>query len=196
MAPHSTGTPLLSTPSNPPSIDELDAAICKLARQINVHTYRLLMLVRDFDDRMGWAKWGCRNCAEWLAFRCELSLSAAREKVRAAHALRELPALSAAFAAGRLSYSKVRALTRVVEYHNEEKLLAYALKVTAAQLEERCREMRNGEPESIGTARRAWERRTLTLPRNAARGTMCIAARSGRERIVGRRSVPGRRARR
>ena len=153
----------------------MDAAICKLARQINVHTYRLLMLVRDFDDRMGWAKWGCQNCAEWLAFRCGLSLSAAREKVRTAQVLRELPAISAAFAGGRLSYSKVRALTRVVEYHNEDKLLAYALEVTAAQLEERCREMRNGEAESVGTARRAWERRALTLRRNDVRGTLCIS---------------------
>jgi hypothetical protein len=69
----------------------------------------------------------------------------------------------------------VRALTRVVEYHNEEKLLAYALEVTAAQLEERCREIRNGEPESVGTARRAWERRALTLRRNEVRGTICIS---------------------
>jgi hypothetical protein len=175
MAQHSTGTRVLSNPSDQPTIDELDAAICKLARQINVHMYRLLMLVRDFDDRMGWAKWGCQNCAEWLAFRCGLSLSAAREKVRTAQALRELPAVSAAFASGKLSYSKVRALTRVVEYHNEEKLLAYALEVTAAQLEERCREIRNGEPESVGTAWRAWERRALTLRRNEVRGTICIS---------------------
>jgi hypothetical protein len=67
--------------------------------------------VRAFDERMGWAKWSFRNCAEWLAWRCGLSLSAAREKVRTAHALRELPAIAAAFADGRLSYSKVRALT-------------------------------------------------------------------------------------
>jgi hypothetical protein len=157
-----------------PSIDELDAAICKLARHMNAETYRLLMLVRDFDDRLGWAKWGCRNCAEWLAFRCGMTLSTAREKVRTAHALREMPAILAAFSEGRLSYSKVRALTRVVEYHNEEKLLAYALQVTAAQLEERCREIRHGRPESIGGAWRAWERRSLTLRRDQARGTMCI----------------------
>src|SRR5690606_6890017 len=109
------------------------------------------------------------------ALRCQLSLSAAREHVRTAQALREMPSISAAFSEGRLSYSKVRALTRVVEHHNEEKLLAYALRVTAAQLEERCREMRNGEPESVGDARRAWERRSLTLRRDAARGTMSIS---------------------
>lgn len=156
------------------SLDELDAKICKLARQLNAETYRWLALVREFDDRMGWAKWGCRNCAEWLALRCQMSLSAAREKVRTAQALRLLPKISAAFADGRLSYSKVRAVTRVAERHNEEKLLRYALEVSAAQLEERCREMRNGGPEAVEGARTAWERRSLTLRRDAARGTMSI----------------------
>ncbi len=89
------------------------------------------MLVRDFDDRFGFAKWGFASCAEWLAWRCGLSLSAAREKVRTAQALRALPAISAAFADGRLSYSKVRALTRVAALHDEDLLLAYALEATA-----------------------------------------------------------------
>ena len=88
------------------SIDDLDAEICSLARHMNAETYRLLVLVREFDDRFGWAKWGLRNCAEWLAWRCGLSLSAAREKVRTAQALRGMPATSAAFADGVLSYSK------------------------------------------------------------------------------------------
>lgn len=157
------------------SIDELDAAICKLARQMNAETYRWLVLVREFDERMGWAKWGCRNCAEWLAFRCQLSLSAAREHVRVAVALAELPLIAEAFADGRLSYSKVRALTRVARHHNEKKLLAYALEVTAAQLEERCREMRTAALDSVVAAWRAWERRMLTLRRNAARGTLSIS---------------------
>ena len=108
------------------SIDELDAAIRKLARQMNIETYRMLVLVREFDDRLGWQKWSTRNCAEWLAWRCDLSLSGAREKVRTAHALREMPAIGAAFEDGRLSYSKVRALTRVVEYRDEDTLLVMA----------------------------------------------------------------------
>ena len=162
------------SPTPERSIDELDAAICELARGINASTYRMLVLVREFDDRAGWAKWGCRTCAEWLAFRCQLSLSAAREQVRTAQALRTMPLIAKAFADGRLSYSKVRALTRVVDRRNEERLLAYALEVTAAQVEERCREMRNAAPESVDGAMRAWERRSLTLRRNAGRGTMSI----------------------
>jgi hypothetical protein len=158
----------------PRSVDELDVAIRTLAREMNAETYRLLMLVREFDDRCGWQRWGLGSCAEWLAWRCDLSLSAAREKVRTAHALREMPAISAAFEDGRLSYSKVRALTRVVECRDEDSLLDYALRVSAAQVEERCREIRNATPDSIGTAWRAWEHRSLVVSRDAARGTMKI----------------------
>jgi len=156
------------------SIDDLDLEIRRLARQMNAETYQMLLLVRDFDDRLGWAKWGLRSCAEWLAWRCGLSLSAAREKVRSAQALRSLPAISAAFADGRLSYTKVRALTRVAHESDEDLLLAYALEATAPQVEERCQQMRNVEPESVDAARRVWERRSLTLFRDRARGVVRI----------------------
>ena len=156
------------------SIEDLDAAICRVAGRINAAHYQLLLLVREFDDRFGWAKWSFRNCAEWLAWRCGISLSAAREKVRTAHALRSLPAISAAFAEGRLSYSKVRALTRAAQTHDEDLLLAYALNATAAQIEERCRQIRNVHPESVREAKRVWEGRSLSVWRNSERGTLVI----------------------
>ena len=156
------------------SIDDLDAAICRLARGINAESYRFLLLVREFDDRFGWSKWSCGSCAEWLAWRCGLSVSAAREHVRTAQALRGLPAISAAFAEGRLSYSKVRALTRAAHLHDEDLLLAYALDASAAQVEERCRQIRNVAPESAGEAQRLWQRRSLSVWRNPARGTLKI----------------------
>ena len=64
------------------SIDELDTAIGRLVRQMNADSYRMLVLVREFDDRFGWKKWSFKTCAEWLAWRSEISLSAAREKLR------------------------------------------------------------------------------------------------------------------
>jgi hypothetical protein len=148
---------------------------------MNADCYQLLLLIRDFDDRFGWAKWSFASCAEWLAWRCGLTLSAAREKVRTAHALRNLPSISAAFAKGRLSYSKVRALTRCAHTHDEDLLLAYALDATAAQVEERCRQIRNVAPESVDMARRACERRSLSVWRDSARGTMTITVELPRE---------------
>jgi len=130
------------------SIDELDRDIVNLAARINAATYELLVLIRQFDERAGWLKWGLANCAEWLHYRCDLSMNAAREKVRVAHALKTLPDFAAAFAAGDLSYSKVRALTRVLGVDNQE-LLSFALKTTTARVEERCRELRCGMADSL-----------------------------------------------
>jgi hypothetical protein len=154
------------------SVDELDAAICGLARQMNSDCYRFLVLVREFDDRFAWRKWSFDSCAGWLAWRCGLSPSTAREKVRTAHALRSLPAISEAFSEGRLSYSKVRALSRVAPSYGEDLLLAYALEATVPQVEERCRQIRNVAPESAHRARRAWENRSLTMWRDEGRGLM------------------------
>jgi hypothetical protein len=168
-------TPQVSGVVPTPSIDDLDAAICRLARHMNAVNYRMLVLVREFDDRFGWAKWSFASCSEWLAWRCGIGASAAREKVRVAHALRGLPEISKAFEAGRISYSKVRALTRCADASNEQALLGYALDVSAAQVEERCRQIRNVQPGSVEEARRAWARRFMSVFRNDARGSMTIS---------------------
>ena len=69
------------------SVDELDAAIGRLVRQMNADSYRMLVLVREFDDRFGWKKWTFKTCAEWLAWRCEhLAVGGARESAHGARA--------------------------------------------------------------------------------------------------------------
>ncbi|MCH8100658.1 MAG: DUF222 domain-containing protein [Proteobacteria bacterium] len=156
------------------SIDELDQAIVNLAARINAETYELLVLIRQFDERAGWLRWGLGNCAEWLHYRCDLSMNAAREKVRVAHALKTLPDIATAFATGELSYSKVRAMTRVVGTRNEDELLSFALKTTTTRVEERCRELRCGSVASLDAAQRAFANRSLRVFRNAERGTMTI----------------------
>jgi hypothetical protein len=155
-------------------IDELDRNIVSLSALINASRYELLILIRQFDERAGWLKWGLSNCAEWLHWRCDLSMSAAREKVRVAHALQTLPSITSAFSSGELSYSKVRALTRVARIDNEEALLAFALKTTASRVEERCRELRCGTMDSVSEANRAHAGRSLRVYRDAERGTMTI----------------------
>ena len=156
------------------SIEDLDQAIVNLAARINAATYELLVLIRQFEDRGGFVKWGLRDCAEWLAFRCDLSPSAAYEKVRVARALRTLPEISEAFRVGKLSYSKVRALTRVASKQDESALVKFALNTTAARVEERCREMRFGISSSVGVAERARANRNLRLRRDDERGMMTV----------------------
>ncbi len=155
-------------------IEELDSNIHSLCTRINAATYELLVLVREFDERGGFLKWGLHNCAEWLAWRCDVSMTTALEKVRVAHALKVLPEISSAFSTGELSYSKVRSLTRVANANNEDSLLAIALRHTAAQVAERCRELRCGSVESIDSAARAYANRSLRIRRDHGRHRMTI----------------------
>ncbi len=156
------------------SIEELDQNILNLCTRINAATYELLMLVREFDERGGFLKWGLQNCAEWLAWRCDLSMTTALEKVRVAHTLKNLPEISDAFSTGELSYSKVRSLTRVAHTNNEAELLAFALRHTAAHVAERCRELRCGSEASIDSAARAYANRSVRIRRDHSRGMMTI----------------------
>jgi len=119
--------PLNSTAADLAPIEELDRNILTLCARINAATYELLILIREFDERAGWLKWGLKNCAEWLAWRCDFSMTTALEKVRVAHAMKTHPVISRAFASGELSYSKVRAITRVANRDNERELVEKAL---------------------------------------------------------------------
>jgi hypothetical protein len=51
----------LDTSNDDRSVDELEVAIGRLVRQMNADSYRMLVLVRQFDDRFGWKKWTYRR---------------------------------------------------------------------------------------------------------------------------------------
>jgi Domain of unknown function (DUF222)/HNH endonuclease len=122
------------------SLDELEDEIATLASHIYAGTCRWLELVAEVDRREGFA---ASSTAEWLAWRCALTPRAAREHVRVARRLGELPLIHEAFACGELSYAKVRALTRVAERESEEELLELARHMTASQLERAVRAYRH-----------------------------------------------------
>jgi hypothetical protein len=120
-------------------LERLEDEIVELAAHIHAATCRWLGLVAEFDRLRGWEAWGCRSCAHWIAWRCSISDVAARDQVRVARRLQELPRIREAYAAGELSYSKVRALTRVGAVAREDELLGLARHATAAQLERMVR---------------------------------------------------------
>jgi len=122
--------------------EELELRIAELSAHIDAATYRLLNLIFQYDQQQGWAGGGFRSCAHWLSFRTGVDLGASRERVRVARALSDLPRISAAFERARLSYSKVRAVTRIADPENEQDWLAVALEATAAQLEKLVRACR------------------------------------------------------
>jgi hypothetical protein len=132
-------TPADWTTVDPDRVEVVADEIRTLSAHIHAATHRLLTLIAEFDRFKGWEREGHRSCAHWLAFNTGIDLGAAREKVRSARALEDLPGTSAAMARGALSFAKVRALTRVATARNEGDLLELAWGSTAADLERMVR---------------------------------------------------------
>ena len=132
------------------SVEELGLEIASLSAHLDAATHRLLTCIRQFDEQCGWGEQGAVSCAHWLAWRVGLDAATAREKVRVARALGKLPAIDEALRVGKLSYAKVRALTRVATAANEARLLELALYATGAQLERLCRGLRGAQAADEG----------------------------------------------
>ena len=129
------------------SLDELETELISLSSHINAHEYEFLVLLREFDLRQGWKAYHFNHCPEWLNMKCGMAPGTAREKLRVANALFDLPQTSQAFKKGDLSYSKARYLSRIATPVTEEHLLDFALKATASQVERHCMELRNVQRE-------------------------------------------------
>ncbi len=134
-------------PSGSP-LPELARAITTGAVRLAAATAAWLRLVAEFDERGGWHGVGINSCAHWLAWQCGMAPVTAREHVRVARALRGLPRIAAAFGGGRLSYAKVRALTRIAAPDCEAALLEFALSATASQTERFCRAWRRADDDA------------------------------------------------
>ena len=125
--------------------ERLGAKISELCSYIYAAEHRLLTLIREFDEQEGWAHLGFHSCAYWLNFKCGIDMNTARERVRVAHALGRLPKIDARFAKGAISYSKVRAVTRIAGEADEDYLLMIAKHGTAHHVEKLVRLYRRAE---------------------------------------------------
>jgi hypothetical protein len=144
-------------------LERLGQEITELAAHIHAATFQLLEMIRIFDEEQGWAGEGVNSCAHWLSWQCGMNQGTAREKVRVAHALANLPRISASFREGRVSYSKVRAMTREATRNNEEFLLHIARNGTAAHVERLVRYYRRTKRlEALQMENRAHALRELT----------------------------------
>jgi len=123
------------------SSEWLEEEIAELCAHIDAATYRLLRAIGELDRREAWAT-GFPTMAHWLSWRVGIDLVTARQKVRVARALENLPLISDGFRQGKVSYSKVRAMTRIATPENEEYLLYIAENGTASHLESLVRKYR------------------------------------------------------
>jgi hypothetical protein len=144
-------------------LERLGDEIAELAAHLHAATYQLLVRLREFDERNGWGR-GFKSCAHWLSWRTSIAPDAAREKVRVARALGQLPLLSEAMGRGELSYAKVRAATRVATPSNEQHLVELARNGTATHVEKVVRAWRRvNRTAELKAERERHEKRCLTL---------------------------------
>ena len=123
----------------------LEDQITSLWGEITAATHRFLVLIAELDRTEGWMGAGMTSCAQWLNLHCGIGEVAAREKLRVAHAIAKLPLIDEAFRQGKVSYSKVRAMTRVATQENEAVLLNIARYGTASHVERTVRQFRRLE---------------------------------------------------
>lgn len=129
-------------------LERLEAELVELAGHLAAGEARWLVLLAEFDRRRGWTSWGSVDCVHWLGWRLSIAAHTAREKLRVAHALAQLPLIRDAFARGELSYSQVRAITRVAGPQNEQALVHTAKGLPAARLERVVNGIANADKQS------------------------------------------------
>ncbi len=121
---------------------ELQDRIGVLAARIHAATAELVELAAALDTDGSWAGIGVRSCAHFLSISIGVDVWTAGEMVRAGHALASLPCLGAAFAEGRLSFDKIRAVVKVATPDDDEMWTSIALHASGAQLARICRGVR------------------------------------------------------
>ncbi|HUH12092.1 MAG TPA: DUF222 domain-containing protein [Longimicrobiales bacterium] len=158
------GWSLGAEPVDPDVAEALEEEIVSLAAHIGAATHRLLVLLARFERLRSWELAGHRTCAHWLSFATGYDLGTASEHVRVARALESLPLIGAAMAKGELSFSQVRALTRVAEPASEPELLELARGCPTAYLEREVRAWRNGtRQDEAARERERHESRTFAI---------------------------------
>ncbi|MDQ6838494.1 MAG: HNH endonuclease [Actinomycetota bacterium] len=119
-----------------------------------------------FDRDQGWAADGQLSCVEWLMWRTAMARATAFQKLRIARQLSCRPVVAEAFADGRLSYSAVRAITRIddVDAGVDAALVDLAVAGTVADVERavRCYQLHADQHRAPGDAT---ERRGLRIIR-------------------------------
>ncbi len=144
-------------------LERIETELCSLGAHIDAAMCRWLLFLAEFDRREGYRSWECQSAAHWLAWKCGISLTTGREHVRVARALEDLPRAQREFAAGRLSYSKVRAISRVADEATENALVELALDSPASVVDVFCRQYRrHGQAGTKEAAVRSYEDREFT----------------------------------
>ena len=115
--------------------ERLEAEITTFAAHLSAAMCRWLLLVAEYDRRGAFEQWECVSMARWLGIHVGISRVTARQHVAVARRLVVLDAVRDAFGRGELSYSRVRAVCRIAQPHDQHEWVDLARNATAPQLE-------------------------------------------------------------
>lgn len=121
---------------------ELELTIGGYSSQAHAALARVAMAAAEFDDISGWGGAGIKSFGHWLTIGAGFDPHTSNELLRVGHALKVLPRIAEAFAAGRLSFDKVREVTTVATADTDELILGIALGASGSQLKRICRSLR------------------------------------------------------
>ncbi len=169
------------------SADEVTDRLLTWAGRMAAGEAQLLAYLGEFDARSAWSGTGILSCAHWMAWRMGMGLKAASDRVRIARRLRELPLTFTEFAAGRLSFTQVRAITRVANGDDEARWVDVARHASGSQLERLVRGIRRARKlTEAEKARRAGDPPAVVRPKVKVRydpddGSLCLTIRVSAE---------------
>src|SRR5438067_9282258 len=132
--------------------EELASALAQVNALENAVRSARLELIQVCDERKAWVEDGCPSLESWLGMRLGIAWRTAAEWVRVARALSELPAVSAAFSSGAISWDKVRALAMVARPETDAELAEVAPQIAVSQLERAARRARERSEEESAAA--------------------------------------------
>jgi len=164
----------------PESNQDLIDRLSRLVRSSDRNLAEQLKLLVRIDELQLWKaadseSGGYRDCAQWMDRTLGICRITALERLRVARALQDLAVIESLFALGKLSWSKVRELTRVADSACEQELVAAALELSASETVDLCQRWHHGDTDTgdpadteAARALQAFQKRSLTSRRRDA----------------------------
>ena len=144
------------------SNDQVDEALAHFYGLSSAGLAHVCELILEVDARQSWMTDGARSLVDWVAARLRVRDDTARQLVRVARRLEDLPVLSARFGVGDLSLDQVDAISRMATADTEQGLIEEALGLSNAVLD---RKARRANPPSREDEREAHRMRALWIQR-------------------------------
>lgn len=116
------------------STEVIEAELVASVTAQSASTHQQLHLLMVYDQRGAWVTSGYTSCASWWAATADIEVSTAQDQMRVARAIDRLPSLDLALSTQRLSYAKIRYLSRHVEPTNVDELIRRAQDIPAGRL--------------------------------------------------------------